>query len=94
MKKNPSHRENLPALNKIEGQVRGIQRMIEEQQYCVDILTQIHAVIGALARLEDKILQTHFKHCVMNAVKGDSVKEKEKKMQEILDLIHRFRKVN
>ncbi|MFH0797242.1 MAG: metal-sensitive transcriptional regulator [Candidatus Omnitrophota bacterium] len=93
MKKNPSHRDNLPDLKKIEGQVRGIQRMIEEQGYCVEILTQIHAAVGALARLEDKILKTHFEHCVMKAVKGTSTKEKEKKMQEILDLIHRFRKV-
>jgi CsoR family transcriptional regulator, copper-sensing transcriptional repressor len=94
MKQNPSHQEILPDLKRIEGQVRGVQRMIEEEQYCVDILNQIHAAISALARLEDKILKKHFEHCVMKAVKGTSVQEKEQKMREIMDLIHQFRKIN
>ena len=93
MKRHPSHYDNLVALRRIEGQVRGLQRMIQERKYCVDILNQIHAVIMALARVEDKILGKHFEHCVTNAVRGKSLKEKQQKLEEILGLIHQFRKV-
>jgi DNA-binding FrmR family transcriptional regulator len=51
---NPSHFDNLVALRRIEGQVRGVQRMIEERKYCIDILNQIYAVKGALGRIEEK----------------------------------------
>ena len=92
MKSFPSHKDNLISLRRIEGQVRGIQRMIEEGEYCVDILTQIHAVISALARVEDKILQRHFEHCVTGALKNKSEAEVKRKTSEILKLISRFRK--
>lgn len=92
MKKNPSHQNNLVALRRIEGQVRGVQKMIENREYCIDILTQIHAIKGALGRVEEKILEKHFQHCVTDAVKGSSEKEKQKKLDEILKLIHRTRK--
>jgi len=93
MNKYPDHSDNLVALKRIEGQVRGVQRMIEEGRYCVDILNQIHAVIAALAGIEDKILEKHFAGCVTDAVKGKSLEEKKKKLEEILSLIHQFRKV-
>jgi DNA-binding FrmR family transcriptional regulator len=89
----PDHAENLLALRRIEGQIRGIQKMIERRDYCVDILNQIHAVIYALARVEDRILGKHFEGCVTNAVKGRSLSDKKKKLEEILQLIHKFRKV-
>jgi len=92
MKKHPSHEDNLVALRRIEGQVRGVQRMIEERKYCVDILNQIYAVKGALARVEEKILEKHFRSCVTGAVKGSSEKEKQQKMDEIFKLIHQARK--
>ena len=91
MKKNPDHADNIVALRRIEGQVRGVQRMIEDRKYCVNILTQIHAIKGALARVEEKILEKHFKTCVTEAVKGVSEKEKKQKMDEILKLIHQAR---
>ena len=87
----PSHVENIVSLKRIEGQVRGVQRMIETKEYCVDILNQIHAVISALARVEDKILEKHFESCVANAVQGRPADKKEK-LAEILQLISRFRK--
>lgn len=93
MNKHPDHADNLISLNRIEGQVRGIQRMIKERKYCVDILNQIHAVIAALARVEDKILEKHFQGCVSKAVHGNSTSEKQKKLKEVLQLIHQFRKV-
>ncbi len=92
MKKNPNHSENLVALRRIEGQVRGVQKMIEERKYCIDILNQIHAVKGALGRVEEKILEKHFEYCVTEAVKGTSEKEKQRKLDEILKLIHQTRR--
>jgi len=93
MNKYPDHKDNLVSLKRIEGQVRGIQRMIEEGKYCVDILNQIHAVIAALARIEDKVLESHFAGCVKKAVSGKSAEEKKEKLEEILSLIRQFRKV-
>ena len=92
MKKNPSHMDNLVALRRIEGQVRGVQRMIEGREYCIDILNQIAAVRGALGRVEEKIQKRHLKHCVTEAVRGDSEKEKEQKLDEILRLIDQTRR--
>ena len=89
----PDHSGNLVSLRRIEGQVRGIQRMIEEEEYCVDILNQIHAVMSALARVEDKILEKHFEGCVTKAVNGKSAADKQRKLKEILQLIHQFRKI-
>ncbi len=91
MKKNPDHADNLVALRRIEGQVRGVHKMIEDRKYCIDILTQIYAIKGALSRVEEKILEKHFKNCVTEAVKGASEKEKQEKMDEILKLIHQIR---
>ncbi len=92
MNKNPSHKDNMLALRRIEGQVRGVQGMIAKRKYCIDILTQIHAIKGALSRVEEKILEKHFEHCVAEAIKGTSDEEKQQKMDEILKLIHQTRK--
>jgi len=92
MKKNPSHENNLVALRRIEGQVRGVQGMIESRKYCIDILTQIHAIKGALSRVEEKILEKHFRNCVTEALKGASEMEKRRKIAEILKLIHQVRR--
>ena len=92
MEKNPDHQDNMVALRRIEGQVRGIQRMIEDRQYCIDILNQIHAVRGALASVEEKILQKHFQHCVTTALRGSSEKETQQKLDEILTVINRTRR--
>jgi DNA-binding FrmR family transcriptional regulator len=92
MKKNPSHISSLDALKRIEGQVRGVQRMIEDRKYCIEILNQIHAVKGALSRVEEKILEKHFQNCVARAVTGSSKKQKQQKLGEILNLIHQTRR--
>ncbi len=92
MKKNPSHEDNLVALRRIEGQVSGVQRMIEGRKYCIDILNQIYAIKGALGSVEEKILEKHFRNCVAEAVKGASEKERQQKMDEILKLIHQARR--
>jgi len=93
MKENPSHAESIVALKRIEGQVRGIQKMIEERKYCVDILNQMHAVMRAIASVEDRILERHFNGCVSEAMQGRSGVERAKKLEEILQLIRQFRKL-
>jgi DNA-binding FrmR family transcriptional regulator len=93
MKEYPAHAENQVALKRIEGQVRGIQKMVQERKYCVDILNQMHAVIRALASVEDKVLDRHLKGCVSQAVQGRSGVERAKNLEEILQLIRQFRKL-
>ena len=92
MAPNPDHSDNSVALRRIEGQVRGVQRMVEEKKYCVDILTQISAIKGALSRVEENILRKHLQHCVTDAVKGESKTQRQKKLEEIVNLLHLFRK--
>jgi CsoR family transcriptional regulator, copper-sensing transcriptional repressor len=92
MQMNPNHSNNLVALRRIEGQVRGVQKMIEERKYCIDILTQIQAIKGALGRIEEKILEKHFQHCVTDAMRDAPEKEKQQKLDEMLKLIHKTRK--
>ena len=92
MKKHPNQADNLVALRRIEGQVRGVQRMIEERKYCIDILNQIYAIKGAFSRVEEKILEKHFQRCVTEAVQGASEKKRQQKMDEILKLIHQARR--
>ena len=86
-----THEEQLEYLKKIEGQVRGLQRMIEEKRYCVDIMTQVHSIIGALYRVENEIFRKHTEGCVVSAFKGKSEVEKQKKIDEIVELVSRFR---
>ena len=92
MEQKTTHQEQLELLKKIEGQIRGVQRMIAERRYCVDIITQIHSAIGALHGVEDKIFRKHLDGCVVSALKGRSETEKQKKINEVMTLISRFRK--
>ncbi len=92
MKQPTTHEEQLQFLKKIEGQVAGIRRMIEEKRYCVDILTQIRSIIGALYRVEGEIFRKHLDGCVVGVLKGKSEAEKQKKIGEVIELIDKFRK--
>lgn len=87
------HTTNLVALRRVEGQVKGIQKMIVEGKYCVDIVNQVHASINALRRVADKILSKHMEHCVVDALKGKSETEKLKKIDEIMGIMKRLRKL-
>jgi DNA-binding FrmR family transcriptional regulator len=73
-------------LNRIEGQVRGLSRMVEEDRYCIDIITQVHAVRAALRKVEDEILKSHSDHCVADAIKSGDVKDARTKFSELVDL--------
>ncbi len=92
MKQVTTHEEQLQFLKKIEGQLAGIQRMIEEKRYCVDILTQIRSVIGALRRVEGLIFKKHLDGCIAAALRGKSEAEKQKKINEVIELLDRIRK--
>ncbi len=76
----------LSRLKTIEGHVRGIQRMIEEDAYCIDVIRQIQAVTAALNRVSSKILENHLHSCLITAVKGDDPDERERVLKEILDV--------
>ncbi len=92
MRQPTTHKEQLIFLRKIEGQIRGIQRMIDEKRYCVDIITQIHSVIGALYRVENEVFKKHIDGCVVSALKVGSEVEKQRKIAEVVELMSRFRK--
>ena len=87
----PSHKDSLPRLRRIEGQVRGIARMLEEERYCVDILTQLRAVKAALAKVETQVLRTHLEHCVENAVLGGDAEEQRRKIDELMTILDQRR---
>ena len=80
-------------LHRIEGQVRGIERMVEDDRYCIDILTQISAVNTALESLAFKVLDDHVNHCVAGALASGDAADAEKKSKELLDAVHRFARV-
>ena len=77
-------------LHRIEGQVRGIERMVEEDRYCIDILTQISAVSTALDALALKILDEHVNHCVAGALTSGDEADAQVKTQELLEAVQRF----
>lgn len=79
----------LNRLRRIEGQVRGISRMVEDDRYCVDLLTQLQAVRAALTRVESEVLKDHLDHCVMQAMTGDDMAERKAKAGELIELLGR-----
>jgi len=76
-------------LNRIEGQVRGLGRMVEEDRYCIDIVTQIAAVRAALRRLEEEILKDHVGHCVEHAIVSGNKAEQRRKIEELMAVVGR-----
>jgi DNA-binding FrmR family transcriptional regulator len=77
-------------LHRIEGQVRGIERMVEDDRYCIDILTQIAAVNTALEGVAFKVLDDHVNHCVTDALASGDAKEAAAKSKELLAAVQRF----
>ena len=76
-------------LSRIEGQVRGVARMIEEDRYCIDILTQIQAVRAALAKVETELLNDHLGHCIEGAISGGDAADQRRKANELIQLLQR-----
>ena len=77
-------------LKRIEGQVGGLQRMIEQDRYCVDVLTQINAVRAALHKVEEQVLRDHVAHCVANAFASGDVVDQQYKIEELVATIGRM----
>ena len=86
-------RENTPRLlnrlSRIEGQVRGVARMVEEGRYCIDVLTQVQAVRAALARVETEMLKDHLGHCIEGAIVSGDKAEQRRKSAELIQLLDR-----
>jgi DNA-binding FrmR family transcriptional regulator len=80
-------KSQLARLGRIEGQVRGVARMIEEERYCIDVLTQIRAVRAALDKVEQETLSDHLQHCVAHAFHAGSEKDRLTKIEELLEVL-------
>lgn len=79
----------LKRLSRVEGQVRGVARMIEEDRYCIDIVTQIAAVQAALRRVEEDILRDHIGHCVAHAMASGDAADQKQKIDELMTVLAR-----
>ena len=79
-------------LSKIEGQVRGIAKMVEDKRYCIDIITQIAAVQAALQRVEDAILKDHVSHCIEHAISSGNKADQRAKVAELMDVLTRSKR--
>lgn len=76
----------LRRLKTIEGHMRGVIRMVEEDAYCIDVIRQIQAVEAALDKVSAQILESHLNSCVITAIRGDSEKERERVLKEITEV--------
>ncbi len=84
-------KKSLERLSRIEGQVRGIARMIVSGRYCIDIMTQISAVQAALRKVEDEVLKSHVSHCVEHAIASGDAADQRKKITELIEVLERRR---
>lgn len=81
----------LKRLNRIEGQVRGISRMVEDNRYCIDIVTQVAAVRAALKRVEEEVLRDHVGHCVEHAIASGDADEQRRKVAELISVLGKLK---
>jgi CsoR family transcriptional regulator, copper-sensing transcriptional repressor len=79
-------------LNRIEGQVRGLLRMVEDERYCIDIVTQLSAVQAALTRVKEEILADHVAHCVEGAIRSGNAADQRRKVAELMEVLARARR--
>ncbi|HEX2841556.1 metal-sensitive transcriptional regulator [Hyphomicrobium sp.] len=86
---NANKASRLKRLSRIEGQVRGLSRMVEEDRYCIDIVTQIAAVRAALSRVEQDVLRDHIGHCVAHAMASGNSADQKQKIEELMEVIAR-----
>ena len=85
-------KSQLARLGRIEGQVRGVARMIEDERYCIDVLTQIRAVRAALDKVEQETLSDHLQHCVAHAFHAGSEGDRQTKIDELLEVLESRRR--
>lgn len=80
---------SLRRLKRIEGQVRGVARMVEQDRYCIDVVTQIGAVRAALRKVEEEVLRDHVGHCVEGAIASGNKNQQRRKIAELMDVFGR-----
>jgi DNA-binding FrmR family transcriptional regulator len=90
---NHDHSNAIQRLKTAEGHLRGVQRMLEDQAYCIDVIRQIQAVQSALNKVSTMILDDHLNSCLVTAVQGDDPKERERVLREIADVFETATKV-
>ncbi len=86
-----THEEEIVRLNRIAGQVRGVQKMIHDERYCIDILTQISSIQGAIKAVGENILERHLKGCVKQSFSNGDKEDREKKIEEVIEVLKKFR---
>ena len=84
---------NIRRLKTIEGHIRGVQRMVDDDIYCIDVIRQINAIQAALNKISINILDSHLNSCLISAVRGDDSDERERVLQEIVDVFEAATKV-
>jgi CsoR family transcriptional regulator, copper-sensing transcriptional repressor len=87
----PDKPKLLNRLSRVEGHIRGIRKMVEEDRYCIDVLTQIQAARAALAKVESEMLKTHLSHCIEGAIVSGNADEQRTKARELIELLERAR---
>ncbi len=85
------HVATVNRLKRIEGQIRGVARMVEEERYCIDILHQIQAVKAALGKAENEILKGHAAHCVEDAIRSKNARQQREKFSELVELFEKVK---
>ncbi len=76
-------------LNRIEGQVRGLVRMVDEDRYCIEVITQVAAVRAALRKVEEEVLRDHVAHCIDHAIASGDAKDQRRKVAELIEVLGR-----
>jgi CsoR family transcriptional regulator, copper-sensing transcriptional repressor len=84
---------NIRRLKTIEGHIRGVQRMVNDDNYCIDVIRQINAIQSALNKISINILDSHLNSCLISAVRGDDSNERERVLKEIVDVFEAATKV-
>ena len=86
-----THEEEMVRLNRIAGQIRGVQKMIHDERYCIDILTQITSIQGAVKAVGENILERHLKGCVKQSFSIGDKEDRIKKVDEVIEVLKKFR---
>ena len=87
----PNHEQQLQRLNRIEGQIKGVRKMIEERRYCIDILAQIRAICGALEQVQMGVMEKHLHHCVRDSIESGEPELFEEKVEEIVKVLSKMK---
>ena len=87
------HKDSIQRLKTVEGHIRGVQRMLEEDQYCIDVIRQIQAVQSALNKVSANILDGHLNTCLLEAAQGESIEERKRVLNEITEVFTTANKV-